>query len=308
MSHPEQPAAGRFAPSPTGPLHLGSLIAAVGSYLLARQAGHRWLLRIDDLDHPRVVPGAADGMIALLEQLGFRWDDAPMWQSRRGERYREVLEQLKAQNRVYPCSCSRREILASAPHAGEEGPVYPGTCRQGPVGSRAQLAWRLKVDVCDISFVDGLYGPQSQDLSREVGDFVLFRADGLFAYQLATVVDDLDSGVTQVVRGADLLGSTPRQMYLYSCLDAPTPAYLHLPLALGDDGEKISKRHGTLGVVNTQNGAGMLRLALGFLGHMPPADLRKAPAGTLLDWALGAFDPQRLVPRDRKLSELISEG
>lgn len=300
--------AGRFAPSPTGPLHLGSLVAALGSFLLARHAGQRWLLRIDDLDRPRVVVGAADSMLVLLEELGFAWDADPLWQSQRDVRYREVLEGLKEKGLVYPCSCSRREVLASAPHAGEEGPVYPGTCRKQPVGSRAQLAWRLRVEDRDISFTDGLYGHQGQNLLREVGDFVLFRADGLFAYQLATVVDDLDTGVTQVVRGADLLGSSARQIYLYQCLGHPAPSYLHLPLLLGDDGEKISKRHGRLGVVHSGNADEMMLLALRFLGMTPPAEMAAAPARQLLAWALECFEPRRLKAQDRALTELLREG
>lgn len=301
-------AAGRFAPSPTGPLHLGSLIAALGSYLLARQAGLRWLLRIDDLDRPRVVPGAAEGILDLLQALGFIWDAEPLWQNRRTTRYAEVLAQLKAAGLVYPCSCSRREILASAPHRGEEGAIYPGTCRQGPVGRREQLAWRLRVEDREIRFVDGIYGQQRQNLAQEVGDFVLFRADGLFAYQLATIVDDLDSGVTQVVRGADLLGSTARQKFLYETLGVEAPTYWHLPLILGADGRKISKRHGDIGVVTRENGALMMQLALHFLGHSPPTELDSAPAFELLTWALEVFDPQRIEVRDLCLDALCSGG
>ena len=297
-------AAGRFAPSPTGPLHLGSLVAALGSYLCARHAGLRWLVRIDDLDRPRVVPGAADAILALLEELGFHWDSAPLWQSARDERYAEILAQLRAAGLVYPCSCSRREILASAPHAGEEGPVYPGTCRDGAKGGREKMAWRLKIGGEPVGFEDGFFGPQEQDLQRAVGDFILARADGLFAYQLATVVDDLDSGVAQVVRGADLLASTPRQIYLYRCLGAEVPHYLHLPLVLGADGEKISKRHGETGIVHSTNGARMMTLALRVLGQELPADLCGAPAPRLLEWALDNFDPARVVPQHRRLEQL----
>ncbi len=299
-----QASAGRFAPSPTGPLHLGSLIAALGSYLLARQAGLRWLLRIDDLDRPRVVEGAAAEIMQLLETLGFEWDAEPIWQSCRDERYAEVLQHLREQGLVYPCSCSRKEILASAPHAGEEGPVYPGSCRNGPVGNRQQLAWRLRTHARPISFRDRFYAEQKQNLQSEIGDFVLFRADGFFAYQLATVVDDIDSGITQIVRGADLLGSTARQIYLYNCLGQPLPEYQHLPLLMGDDGEKISKRQGEVGVVHAGNGGEMMRLALQFLGQSPPAELLDAPASQQLLWALKHFDPGQIRPQNRLLSGL----
>lgn len=299
-----QPPAGRFAPSPTGSLHLGSLIAALGSYLLARKAGLRWLLRIDDLDKPRVVEGAADEIMERLEELGFEWDAAPIWQSQRNERYTEVLQELKKKGLTYPCSCSRREILASAPHAGEEGPVYPGTCRNGPVGKRSQLAWRLRVGECPIHFNDGFYGRQQQNLQTEVGDFVLFRADGLFAYQLATVIDDIDSGVTQVVRGADLLGSTARQIYFYQCLGQRAPGYLHLPLLLGDDGEKISKRQGEVVVVRSDNTGDMMRLALRFLGQQLPAELAAASASQMLRWSLEYFDADLIQPVDCYLTSL----
>ena len=223
---------GRFAPSPTGPLHFGTLLAALGSYLLAKCAGGSWLLRVEDLDPPRVVAGSADAMLSLLEQLGFEWDGEIVYQSRRFERYRQILEQLRQQKLVFDCNCTRREVLASAPHPGEEGPVYPGTCRNGICGSRAEHAVRLRVPDEDITYRDGILGEQKQNLENEVGDFVLHRVDGLFAYQLAVVVDDIDAGITQVVRGADLLSSTPRQIYLYRCLDIIPPEYFHLPLAL----------------------------------------------------------------------------
>ena len=235
------PIIGRFAPSPTGPLHFGTLVAALGSYLLAKCSGGRWLLRIEDLDPPRVVPGAAETMLRLLEQLGFEWDGEIVYQSQRYARYQQILEQLDQDGRVFDCSCTRREILASAPHSGEEGPVYPGTCRGGARGKRSERAIRLRVANEDISYRDGVFGLQKQNLEEEVGDFILHRVDGLFAYQLAVVVDDIDTGITQVVRGADLLSSTPRQLYLYQCLNVAPPDYFHLPLAFGDNGKKLSK-------------------------------------------------------------------
>ncbi|MDT8440233.1 MAG: tRNA glutamyl-Q(34) synthetase GluQRS [Desulfuromonadales bacterium] len=284
---------GRFAPSPTGPLHFGSLIAAVGSYCLARQAGGRWLLRMEDLDRPRVVPGAADLILRTLEQLGLHWDGDIVWQSRRDAAYRQALEQLTERGLIFPCACSRKEILASAPHPGEDGPIYPGTCRAGLRPGRKPRALRIRVPRQQICFHDGLFGPQQQVLSSAVGDFVLQRADGLFAYQLAVVVDDADSGVNQVVRGADLLSSTPRQIFLHAMLGQPAPVYVHLPLATDAAGAKISKRHGAIAVSANREAAAELVAALEFLGQTVPTELRQAPPRQLLDWAVEHFDLRR---------------
>ncbi|RLB77227.1 MAG: tRNA glutamyl-Q(34) synthetase GluQRS [Deltaproteobacteria bacterium] len=292
-NQPEQnlvrPVVGRFAPSPTGPLHFGTLLAALGSYLLAKCSGGDWLLRIEDLDPPRVIPGSADAMLTLLEQLGFEWDGAVVYQSHRHARYQQIVEQLGVAGRVFSCSCTRREILASAPHSGEEGPVYPGTCRDGAYGERSERAIRLRVPDENIAYCDRILGLQSQNLEKEVGDFVLHRVDGLFAYQLAVVVDDIDAGITQVVRGADLLSSTPRQIYLYRCLNAVSPEYFHLPLALADNGKKLSKRNGTIGLVHLGNGSNMLWWALEFLGQSPPEELFHSSPEELLRWGRNNF-------------------
>jgi glutamyl-Q tRNA(Asp) synthetase len=220
---------GRFAPSPTGPLHLGSLVAAVGSWLYARAEGGWWLVRMEDIDTPRVVPGSAEEILAALRRYGLKWDGEVVWQSRRTALYERALEELRAKGLVYDCACSRAELAraASAP-VGRE-PVYPGTCRNGIAAGKAARAIRFRVP---------------DDL--EDGDFVVRRADGLFAYQLAVVVDDADQGVTQVVRGADLLASTPRQIALQRALGYPTPVYVHLPLVLSPDGSKLGKRDGAL--------------------------------------------------------------
>jgi len=284
-----KPVVGRFAPSPTGPLHFGTLVAALGSYLLAKCSGGHWLLRIEDLDPPRVVAGAADEMLWLLEQLGFEWDGPIVYQSQRTERYWQVLNDLRQQNLVFDCNCTRREILASAPHPGEEGAVYPGTCRDGMKGSRSERAVRLRVSDENIHFCDGICGEQSQNLEKMVGDFVLHRSDGLFAYQLAVVVDDIDSGVTQVVRGADLLSSTPRQIYLYRCLRETVPVYYHLPLAYGENGKKLSKRYGDFGLVHGENGSKMLWHALDFLGQHPPDKLSATLPEEILSWGVDNF-------------------
>jgi glutamyl-Q tRNA(Asp) synthetase len=285
---------GRFAPSPTGPIHFGTLLAAVGSYLLAKQADGQWLLRIEDLDPPRVVAGAADAILSLLEVLGLEWDGPVVYQSDRLPRYAEVLSELRARHLVFECNCSRRDILASAPHPGEEGPIYPGTCRLGISGTRKETAIRLRVPDREISFVDGVFGYQSQNLEKQLGDFVLHRSDGLFAYQLAVVVDDIDTGVTQVVRGADLLSSTPRQIYLYDCLGADLPCYYHLPLVLAPDGQKLSKRNRPDIVVTEKNGPLMIWQALAFLGQKPPRELYGMAAIELLAWALDNFSKEQI--------------
>jgi glutamyl-Q tRNA(Asp) synthetase len=288
---------GRFAPSPTGPLHFGSLVAAVGSYCLARCAGGHWLVRIEDLDTPRVVTGAAEDILRTLERFGLTWDGPVWWQSRRREHYEAALDNLARQGRLFACGCSRKEVLASAPHVGEEGPVYPGTCRHGLPAGRLARAWRLRVPDRMVEFDDPVWGWQRQNLAVEVGDFVLRRADGLFAYQLAVVVDDAASGITQVVRGQDLLASTPRQLFLQQCLGYPAPQYLHLPLALGSDGAKVSKRHGALALEESRDPGVLLSRALRFLGQSVPAELNGAPAPELLAWALSCFRAERIPAR-----------
>lgn len=284
---------GRFAPSPTGPLHFGSLIAAVGSYCLARRTGGRWLVRIEDLDAPREVPGAADDILRTLETLGLCWDGDVLRQSLRYEVYHEALGRLRDRGLLYDCACSRREILASAPHPGEEGPVYPGTCRSGLPAGRLPRAVRIRVPDRVVEFDDGVFGRCGQNLARAVGDFVLRRADGVFAYQLAVVVDDAASGVDQVVRGADLLGSTPRQIFLLESLGLPVPAYWHLPLALHADGSKISKRNGE-GDDPLRHGGDLVRRALEWLGQELPGELRAAPSAELLAWGGAFFDAARI--------------
>ncbi|BCR06512.1 glutamyl-Q tRNA(Asp) synthetase [Desulfuromonas versatilis] len=290
---------GRFAPSPTGALHFGSLVTAVGSYCLARREGGLWLLRMEDLDLPRVVPGAADAILRTLEGLGFEWDGEVVYQSRRTSAYEAALERLRAKHLVFDCACSRKEVTASAPHVGEEGPIYPGTCRDGLPPGRRPRALRFRVPEQAVCFTDGLFGPLEQHLADGVGDFVLRRADGLFAYQLAVVVDDAEAGVNQVVRGADLLWSTPRQICLHGCLDNPVPRYLHLPLALAADGEKISKRHGQLELPPFGQGGALLQAVLSFLGQPVPAALAGAPAREVLAWGSAYFDPARIPAASR---------
>jgi glutamyl-Q tRNA(Asp) synthetase len=277
---------GRFAPSPTGPLHFGSLAAAVGSYLDARAHGGEWLLRIEDVDTPRTVPGAADAILHLLEALGFCWDGELVWQSRRTDRYREVLDALVAKGDVFPCACSRREIAESGMALSTDGGyIYPGTCRDGLLPERAARAWRLRVTDAPIHFEDRVQGFVAQNLAQEVGDFVLLRADGLFAYQLAVVVDDADAGVTDVVRGADLLDSTPRQLWLQRCLGVDSPRHAHLPVATNAAGEKWSKQ--TLApAVAAAEGVPLLVRALRFLGQKVPDEVLTLQLEDFWSWAV----------------------
>ena len=265
---------GRFAPSPTGPLHFGSLVAAAASWLDARAAGGRWLVRIEDLDRPRVQPGAADEILRTLEALGLRWDGEVLWQSRREALYRDALERLRAH--TYWCGCSRREIADSSLGLAVDGArIYPGTCRAGLAADRRTRALRVRVPDGVVRFVDRVQGEQAQQLARDVGDFVLYRADGLFAYQLAVVVDDAAQGVTDVVRGADLLDSTARQIHLQRLLGVPTPRYLHVPVAVNAQGEKLSKQTGAR-PVDPRRPAEALAAALAFLGQPPAATLDEA--------------------------------
>lgn len=293
---------GRFAPSPTGSLHFGTLLAALGSYLATRAASGRWLMRIEDLDLPRVVAGAADSILFLLEGLGFEWDETVVYQSQRFERYQAVLDSLRHDGYLFDCTCTRREVLASAPHPGEDGPVYPGTCRREPQGTRSARAVRLKVDRRPVVFRDLVFGLQIQDLEQQVGDFILHRSDGVFAYQLAVVVDDIDTGVNQVVRGADLLSSTPRQIFIYRCLNQPPPAYMHLPLVLEENGKKMSKRHGAKGIISLENGGEMIWYGLDFLGQSPPAELYGCSSSELLRWGVSNFQVSKISTIDRPVS------
>lgn len=274
---------GRFAPSPTGPLHFGSLVAAAASWFDARAAGGRWLVRIDDVDTPRAVPGADRDILGTLSRLGFAWDGEPVWQSRRTEAYRAAFERLRADGHLFPCACTRAELADSA-LAPDGARVYPGTCRDGLPEGRTARAWRVRV-AGTIDFDDAVQGPQHEDLERHVGDFVVLRADGLFAYQLAVVVDDADAGVTDVVRGADLLASTPRQIHLQHLLGLPRPRYAHVPVAVNAAGEKLSKQ--TLArAVSHWPPSRALHAALAFLGQEPPTELADAPLATLHDWGI----------------------
>ncbi|MBP9713320.1 MAG: tRNA glutamyl-Q(34) synthetase GluQRS [Sterolibacterium sp.] len=286
------PYRGRFAPSPTGPLHFGSLVAAVGSYLDARAHGGHWFVRIEDLDRPRCQLAAADAILRLLDAYGFEWAGEVLYQSARDEIYRAAFEQLRATGQVYACACTRSELADSritithpAARAADGALIYPGTCRHGLPAGRSARAWRLRVDEENIAFTDAVCGIIGQSLADEAGDFVLRRADGLYAYQLAVVVDDAAQGVTHVVRGADLLGSTPRQILLQHRLGLATPQYAHLPVVLDAHGEKLSKQTHAAPLV-AQQAIPALLAALEFLGQQPPEELRSATRDALWQWAV----------------------
>lgn len=289
---------GRFAPSPTGPLHFGSLVAAVGSFLQARAQGGRWTLRMEDLDSARCRPEYARDMLRALEGFGLSWDGEPLWQSRRGPHYAAALERLAALGKVFPCACSRRE-LADSQLAPDGAAVYPGTCRAGLPPGKLARASRLRLPCWRISFVDAVQGELVQDLARDVGDFVLARSDGSYAYQLAVVVDDAASGITEVVRGADLLASTPRQILLQRLLGYSTPRYAHLPVAVDRCGGKLSKQ--TLACpADATHPLPTLLAVLRFLGQEPPPSLVDASVAELWHWAIANWRLER-VPRCRTL-------
>lgn len=285
---------GRFAPSPTGPLHFGSLVAAVASWLDARAVGGKWHLRIEDIDAPRTVPGAEAVILRQLEGLGLTWDGPVVRQSERAAHYDEALEHLARSSLVYRCRCSRREIADSALR-GIDGAIYPGTCRDANVLEHEAAAIRLRVSPGMVVVRDRVQGDIAQDLPRDLGDFVLKRRDGLFAYQLAVVVDDASLGVTDVVRGADLLDSTPRQIALQCALGLPTPRYLHVPVATRN-GEKLSKQTLAL-AIEPSRAIAALRGALAFLGQEPAAG---GTVEDLLGEAVTRWDPGR-IPRCRAM-------
>lgn len=284
---------GRFAPSPTGPLHFGSLIAAIGSYLDAKHHQGLWLVRIEDLDVPRCVANATDDILRTLDAFGLHSDEPILYQSQRTVAYDQALHKLQASGAVYPCCCTRKEIADSALH-GIDGQIYPGTCRNGIPSGRTGRAWRVRTNSQALEFDDALQGRLIQHLESEIGDFVVKRADGLFAYQLAVVLDDAFQGITDVVRGADLLYSTPRQIYLQQLLGLETPRYLHLPVAVNAQGEKLSKQ--TLApAISTEDVVATLILVLDFLRQQPPAELRQGSVEEVLKWAVGNWQPERLM-------------
>jgi len=287
-------------------MHFGSLVAALGSFLWSRGAGGRWLVRMEDLDTPRTVPGAAEEILRALEIHALQWDEPVWWQSRRTEAYAEALAGLRKGGWVYACGCSRRQIAALGLR-GEFGFRYPGSCRNRALPWSARRAIRLSSNGPITSFEDAVRGPQSQRVAEAVGDFVLRRADGLHAYQLAVVVDDAAQGVDMVVRGADLLGSTPRQILLQRRLGLPTPGYAHLPLALTKAGVKLSKQSHAAPLNLRQPGTN-LTAALRFLGQRPPSELATESPATVLDWALAHWSPSAVPGADLTIDDSPDPG
>lgn len=288
---------GRFAPSPTGPLHFGSLLAALASYLEAKTKSGLWLVRMEDLDKPREMPGAADHILHTLEAFGFEWDGEVVYQSQRSTLYQEALSQLKAKSLVYQCDCSRREIADSAQH-GIDGLVYPGICRH-KVSVKTPHASRIMVNSTPIAFDDAIQGQIEQNLAHDIGDFVLKRADGLYAYQLAVVVDDVEQKITHIVRGADLLDSTPRQIYVQQLLNYPTPQYAHIPVASNVLGEKLSKQTLAPAIDATQASI-WLTQALNFLGQQAPRELAAHSTSDVWQWAQQHWDINK-IPHQRSI-------
>jgi len=304
---------GRFAPSPTGRLHIGSLLAAAASYLQARSHAGEWLLRIEDLDTPRIVPGAADDFRSTLEQLGFEWDGPVTFQSERSSLYAAALAKLDATRQVFFCSCSRQELAAlprpalESQHSAGSEPAdlgepadepsdelfYPGLCRKGPLHRDRPYALRVRVSKGRVTFEDALQGRHSQDVSKAIGDFVIRRRDGLYSYQLAVVVDDADQGITEVVRGCDLLSSTPRQMVLQKALELPTPGYAHVPLLVEPGGAKLAKSRRSLPVAVDAPGR-VLCDVFKLLQLSPPSEIERAPPREAWAWALANWKPAKL--------------
>jgi len=302
MTDTSPPYRGRFAPSPTGPLHKGSLIAAIASYLQARKNNGQWLVRMEDVDELRNVKGAADSILFSLEAFGFEWDENVLYQTERKEAYTEVLQNLKNLNLAYPCNCSRKSLKAKAEsgeiRTGSMGLIYPGTCAQKSFLNLnpKDYAVRIKVPNENFNFNDELLGQHSQNLKNNLGDFIIRRRDGLFAYQLAVVVDDAFQNISHVVRGADLLDSTARQIFLQQCLNYPSLQYTHLPLILCDNGDKLSKQTGAQSIGDKAD-IPLLVDCLKFLGQLPPDELARDSLENVWQWAFENWD-MSLVPRD----------
>ncbi len=296
-AEPARPYRGRFAPSPSGPLHFGSLIAAIGSFLEARARGGEWLVRIEDLDPPRERPGAADEILATLDRFGLHWDGPVLRQSTRTAAYEAALAQLAAAGSLRPCLCSRAQLAALAENqrrpAGEEL-FHPLACIAPAPGPSDIPAWRLRTPDRDVEFVDRVQGRQRSNVARTVGDFVLKRRDGLFAYQLAVVVDDFFQGITDIVRGADLLSSTARQVLLQQALRLPPVTYMHLPIAVGNAGIKLSKSEDAP-ALSRSTPAAQAVAALEFLHQAPPAGLALAPLAEVWQWAIAHWQPWRFT-------------
>ncbi|MEJ2142358.1 MAG: tRNA glutamyl-Q(34) synthetase GluQRS [Gammaproteobacteria bacterium] len=286
---------GRFAPSPTGPLHFGSLIAAVGSYLQAKHQQGQWQLRIEDIDPPREVEGASESIIHMLDKYGFEWDGEIIYQHQRRELYQDYLEQLITEEWVFPCTCSRKEIVQHQKQTNRL--IYPGTCRNKKQAGQHQYAQRVKAHQGEVNFSDAIQGHQRFSLESDIGDFVVKRADGLYSYQLSVAIDDAITGVTEVVRGTDLLDSTPRQIHLQHLLGLSTPRYAHLPVATNHQGQKLSKQTFAK-PLSDKNVTETLWKVLNVLGQNPEEDLKTSPLKEFWDWAIANWDSQNIPKRN----------
>lgn len=286
---------GRFAPSPSGALHLGSLYTAVASHLEARAARGRWLVRLEDLDHPRVVPGAADDILRTLHDFGFEWDGEVVRQSERKALYADALDELARQHATYECSCTRSQLA--------DEPRYPGHCRSGPCDPSALRAIRLRIEPGTLQFADGIQGVFRQDVARVSGDFILKRRDQIYAYVLASVVDDAEQGVTHIVRGADLLDDTPRQIALQRRLNLSPPGYAHVPLLMESDGSKLAKSARSIRI-HPDRAPPLLVTVFNLLGLAPGPDMAHASVAELWRWAIPRWDLARVPKRLRLLTSV----
>ena len=285
---------GRFAPSPTGPLHFGSLVAAVASYLEAKTHHGKWLVRLEDIDQSREIKGSADDILSTLEKFGFEWSGHVTYQSQRQSLYLEALEILKNKQLTYPCTCTRKEIADSSPLLGTDGVIYPRNCLIKAIKPYAPIAWRLITNGDLIAFEDQIQGRIEQVLNRDIGDFILKRADGLFAYQLAVVVDDAAQNITHIVRGADLLDSTPRQIYLQTLLSFNRPHYAHIPIVTNAQGEKLSKQTRAKPLQKNHTNQ-LLFEALKFLGQQPPEKIKNASLNELWQWGFANWQIDKIA-------------
>lgn len=290
---------GRFAPSPTGDLHFGSLVAAMASFLQAKVNNGVWLVRMEDLDPPREVKGAAGRILSTLDKLGMHWDEEVMFQSRRFRLYQDIIDELLNDRLAYFCQCTRKTLASNAP-INALGAIYPGTCREKHLPANHRFAVRLRTDNTPIIFRDHIQGLQISHLEKDGGDFVLRRADGYFAYQLAVVADDAEQGITEIVRGADLLELTARQLYLQQLRRYTTPHYAHVPIATNAQHEKLSKQTGAT-PIDMRYPAFELVAAAQFLGQTPPPGLEHAGINTFWQWALGTWDLSKVPKRKQEI-------
>lgn len=294
-SNKPQPYKGRFAPSPTGAVHFGTLLAAVGSYLQAKKNDGDWIIRMEDVDLTRKIEGADTDILHTLEAFGFEWQGEVLYQSTQNPHYEAALHQLIEQSLVFPCLCTRKQLAETA------GDIYPGNCRSRQLPEKSDHALRLIAGDSNITFNDAIMGEQSQHMAQQCGDFIIKRRDGLFAYQLAVVVDDAMQSITEIVRGADLLDSTPRQIYLQQLLGYTSPAYCHLPLAVDVDGNKISKSEGAA-KVDVKNKTKQLCEVLAFLGQQPPDDLPACNINDIWQWAINNWNINAVPQNKRRLA------